>query len=257
MGYQVLATARKAEDVAALQQQGLLAHLLDLDDDNSIEQALAWALEQTKGKLDALFNNGAYGQPGAVEDLSREVLQAQFNTNLFGTHELTRRVLKVMRQQGHGRIIQNSSVLGLITLKYRGAYNASKFALEGLSDTLRQELSGSGIYLSLIEPGPVESHFRDNAYRAFQNNIQTKGSAHEGIYQAVEKRLASSDGPKAPFTLGPEAVLKPLLHALESERPKARYYVTHPTWMFALLRRLLPTSGLDWILNRVSDSEMK
>ena len=160
MGYQVLATARQIEDVARLQQQGLQAHQLDLDDDESIQQALDWALAQTGGTLDALFNNGAYGQPGAVEDLSREVLQAQFNTNLFGTHELTRKVLKIMRQQGHGRIIQNSSVLGLITMKYRGAYNASKFALEGLTDTLRQELSGSRIQISLIEPGPIESRFR-------------------------------------------------------------------------------------------------
>lgn len=258
-GYKVFATARKDEDVSRLQSEGLISCQLDLDDSNSIDQALSWILEQNNGQLDALFNNAAYGQPGAVEDLTRDVLRHQFETNLFGTHELTSKVIDVMRQQGHGRIIQNSSVLGLITLKYRGAYNASKFALEGLTDTLRQELYGSNIYISLIEPGPVESDFRKNAHQAFKDNIQIKGSAHQTVYEAVEKRLAKqqSERKKDPFTLGPESVLKPLIHALESNNPKARYYVTFPTHLFGFLRRILPTSILDWILQKVSDDENK
>ncbi|WP_286238427.1 SDR family oxidoreductase [Neptuniibacter halophilus] len=258
-GFRVFATARNPDDVARLQAQGLNSYPLDLDDPDSIRAALDWVLQQTGGTLDALFNNGAYGQPGAVEDLSRDVLRQQFETNLFGTHELTCEALKVMRHQGYGRIIQNSSVLGLITMKYRGAYNASKFALEGLTDTLRQELAGSDIHISLIEPGPVESAFRDNAYIAFKQNITTQGSAHEAIYQAVERRLAKQkeSGKSDPFTLGPEAVCKPLRHALTSARPKPRYYVTTPTWLLGILRRLLPTRALDWVLLKVSDDENK
>ena len=258
-GYQVFATARKEEDVQKLREQGFLSYQLDLNSTQSIDEALSCVLEETGGTIDALFNNGAYGQPGAVEDLSREVLRNQFETNLFGTHELTCKVIKIMRKQGRGRIIQNSSVLGLITLKYRGAYNASKFALEGLTDTLRQELQGSNIHISLIEPGPVESDFRKNAYQAFKENITTDGSAHQSVYEAVELRLSKqdSDRKKDPFTLGPESVYKPLLHAITSKKPKARYYVTTPTWIFGILRRVLSTRLLDWILVRVSDDENK
>lgn len=256
-GYRVFATARKNEDVEKLINEGLSDALrLDLDCPDSIEQALKTVLERTGGTLDALFNNGAYGIPGAVEDLSRETLRAQFETNLFGWHELTCKVLPVMRQQGHGRIIQNSSVLGLITLKYRGAYNASKFALEGLTDTLRQELDGTGIHVSLIEPGPITSRFRENAYQQFKQHIDTSASAHQSVYEAVERRLATQDTKDGgAFTLGPEAVTRCLVHALESTRPKARYYVTFPTFLFGWLRRFLSTRMLDRILLRVSDRE--
>jgi len=258
-GYLVFATARRQEDVDKLNSEGLLSTTLDLNDEESIDQALNWVLARSNGKIDALFNNGAYGQPGAVEDLSRDTLRMQFETNLFGTHELTCKVLRIMRKQGHGRIIQNSSVLGLITMKYRGAYNASKFALEGLTDTLRQELSGTNISISLIEPGPIESDFRKNAYKAFQRNIDSHSGAHQAVYRSVEKRLSKTEDSrkKDPFTLGPEAVYKALKHALESPKPKTRYYVTFPTWLFAILRRLLPTWALDWILCKVSDDENK
>ncbi|MCV6589958.1 MAG: SDR family oxidoreductase [Marinobacterium sp.] len=255
-GYRVFATARSTSDVTALKNMGLESCQLDLNSSASIQKAVDWVLDQTGGTLYALFNNGAYGQPGAVEDLTRDVLRAQFETNLFGWHELTCKVLPVMRAQGEGRIIQNSSVLGLITLKYRGAYNASKFALEGLTDTLRQELSGSGIEVSLIEPGPIESEFRKNAYAKFLANIDISHSAHRTTYEAVQRRLEKQDiNTRDPFTLGPDAVLKPVLHALESRRPKPRYYVTTPTWIFGYLRRLLSSRMLDRVLNKVSDSE--
>ncbi len=259
LGYRVFACVRKTEDVERLKQQGLKdAYQLDLDSSESIQQAVDWILEQTGGTLDALFNNGAYGQPGAVEDLTRDVLRQQFESNLFGWHELTCKVLPIMRKQGHGRIIQNSSVLGLITLKYRGAYNASKFALEGLTDTLRQELHGTNIHISLIEPGPITSQFRDNAYQQFKANIDQENSAHKATYQAVDRRLAKKEGKsKDPFTLGPEAVTKRLIHALEHKRPKARYYVTFPTYLFGGLRRLLSSSMLDRVLLRVSGDENK
>ncbi|MGB5180475.1 MAG: SDR family oxidoreductase [Gammaproteobacteria bacterium] len=249
-GYRVFATARKARDEQQLEADGFESLQLDLADSDSIATAVDEILERTGGTLDALFNNGAYGQPGAVEDLSRDVLRAQFETNLFGWHELTNRVLPVMRRQGHGRIVQNSSVLGFVALRYRGAYNASKYALEGLSDTLRLELAGTDIHVSLVEPGPVSSRFRENALRAFQENIDPESSVHRDRYLAMEARLKTK-GPVVPFTLPPEAVLKKVIHALESRRPRARYYVTFPTYLFGFMKRLLSTRLLDKLLNKV------
>ena len=249
-GYRVFATARKQEDVAQLIEDGFESVQLDLANSTSIHSAVETILHKTDGKLYALFNNGAYGQTGAVEDLTRDVLHEQFETNFFGTHELTNLVIPVMRRQGEGRIIQNSSVLGFVTLKYRGAYNASKYAMEGLTDTLRMELKGSGIHVSLIEPGPIESHFRKNAYAAYKRNINKNKSYHKAIYELMEQRL-QTEGPVVPFTQGPEAVVKKLIQALESNRPKARYYVTFPTYLFGYLKRLLPVKVLDRILEKI------
>jgi NAD(P)-dependent dehydrogenase (short-subunit alcohol dehydrogenase family) len=249
-GYRVFASARKEADVAALSAAGFTSLPLDLDSSGSIRAAVETVLDRTQGRLYALINNGAYGQPGAVEDLSRAVLRAQFETNLFGTQELTNLVLPAMRAQGEGRIIQMSSILGIVCLAYRGAYNATKFALEALSDTMRLELRDTNIYISLIEPGPVESRFRANAYAAFRRNIDREHSAYREYYARVEKRLEGSR--PLPFTLPPEAVLKKVIHALEARRPKARYGVTFPTHLFAVLRRLLPVRVLDQILSATS-----
>ena len=249
-GYRVFATARQQADVTRLRDLGLESLQLDLDSSTSINTAVDEVLARTNGKLYALFNNGAYGQSGAVEDLRRDVLRAQFETNLFGWHELTCRVLPVMRQQGYGRIIQNSSILGFIALPFRGAYNASKYALEGLTDTLRLELFDTDIHISLIEPGPIESRFRANAFRAYQQNIDKSHSPFQQQYAAMEARL-TKEGPAVPFTLPPEAVLKKVLHALENKRPRERYYVTFPTYLFGTLRRLLSTRSLDRILRKV------
>ncbi len=249
-GYRVFATARKPEDVERLQADGLESLPLDLRDSESIAAAVDEVLTRTRGRLYALFNNGAYGQMGAVEDLSRTVLREQFETNLLGWHELTNRVLPVMRRQGHGRIIHNSSVLGFVALPFRGAYNASKYALEGLADTLRLELRDTDIHVVLVEPGPIISRFRANAYAAFKRNIDTQASVHRDSYLAMEQRL-TKEGPAVPFTLPPEAVLKKVIHALESRQPRARYYVTFPTYLFATLKRLLPHRTLDRILSRV------
>ncbi len=248
-GYRVFATARRQADVTRLQQQGLESLQLDLDDSQSIKQAVEQVLAETNGELYALFNNGAFGQPGAVEDLPRHVLKAQFETNVFGSLELTNLIIPVMRRQGYGRIIQNSSVLGFVAMPYRGAYNASKFALEGLTDTLRLELQGSGVYVSLIEPGPITSKFRSNALAKFNAHIDSEHSFHTEQYAAMLERL-NKPGPAAPFTLPAEAVLKPVLHALEHKRPRARYPVTVPTYLFTYLKRLLPTDLLDRILRK-------
>lgn len=254
-GYRVFASARKSADVDKLSQAGFETVQLDLDNSESIHSAVQWVLTQTNGQLDALFNNGAYGQPGAVEDLTRDALRKQFETNLFGTSELTNLVLKTMRAQGHGRIIQNSSILGFVALPFRGAYNASKFALEGLTDTLRLELKGSNINISLIEPGPIVSAFRQNALQALHQNVDMEQSFHKQGYKNALERLSATDK-QAAFTLGPESVAKRLIHALESKRPKARYYVTFPTYLMGYLKRILPTSWLDMCLLG-SDDEVK
>lgn len=249
-GHNVIATARKPEDVSRLQQEGFTAMQLDLADSNSIQQAVGLAVKLTDGKIDALFNNGAFGQPGAVEDLTRDVLRFQFETNLFGTHELTNLIIPLMRKQGHGRIIYNSSVLGLVAMTYRGAYNASKFALEGLADTLRLELHGTNIHISLIEPGPILSDFRQNSFALYKKNIDPTHSHHKEIYQAMEARL-QKEGAAVPFTLPAQAVTEKVIHALEARQPKMRYYVTFPTYLFAFLKRILPMSWLDTLLRKV------
>lgn len=253
-GYHVIASVRNLQDAQPLETIGIDVIQLDLNDSQSIEQALDETLELTGGRLDALFNNAAFGQPGAVEDLSRQALSEQFETNVLGTQDLTNRVIRIMRQQGHGRIIYNSSVLGLVAMAYRGAYNASKYAIEGLADTLRLELTGSGISVSLIEPGPIESQFRANAMKKYQQHINKQQSPHHAVYEGMEKRL-QKPGPAAPFTLGPDAVTNKLIHALESSRPRARYFVTFPTYLFATLKRLLPGWMLDAVLRKVSKKE--
>lgn len=250
LGWQVIASARRATDVARLQGEGLTAVPLDLDDPASIATGLAAALEYTGGRLDALFNNAAFGQSGAVEDLTRDTLRAQFETNLFGTHDLTRRVLHIMRAQGHGRIIQCSSLLGFVALPFRGAYVASKFALEGLTDALRMELAGTGIHVVLIAPGPILTRFRANAEAAYRRNIDAAASPHRETYRHMEQRLQSA-GPTQPFTLPPEAVLRRLRQALDSPRPRPRYFVTLPSHLLWGLRRVLGSRALDLLLRRI------
>ena len=249
-GHKVIASARKQGDVERLRKKGFLAVHIDLADSTSIQQGFNKALELADNKIDALFNNGAFGQPGAVEDLSRDVLKFQFETNLFGTHELTNLVIPLMRTQGHGRIIYNSSILGLVAMPYRGAYNASKYALEGLADTLRLELHGSNISVSLIEPGPILSNFRTNSYILYNNNIDVEKSFHKNTYIKMEARL-QKEGASVPFTLPAKAVADKVIHAVESARPKIHYYVTFPTYLFAFLKRILPTAWLDSLLKRV------
>jgi len=249
LGYRVLASARKQEDVDRLKQLGFDACQLDLDSSTSIRSAMCWVIDRTEGKLDAVFHNGAYGQAGALEDLSREALRQQFETNLFGWHELNNLILPLMRAQGRGRIIFNSSVLGLVCMPYRGAYNASKFALEAMADTLRLELRGRGIDIILIEPGPIDSRFRYHAREAFLRFIDPTQSVHQQAYQLMEQRL-SKPGLSGRFTLSADAVAEKVVQALAARRPKRRYYVTTPTYLFAFLKRVLPTALLDKILSR-------
>ncbi|WP_070968675.1 SDR family oxidoreductase [Vibrio sonorensis] len=250
-GYKVIASCRKTEDVERLTSEGLTCIQLDLNDSESIRRAVEVTLELTNGELYALFNNGAYGQPGALEDLPVEALKKQFQTNFFGWHELVSLVLPVMRKQGYGRIVQNSSVLGFAAMKYRGAYNASKFALEGWTDTLRLELHDTDIQISLIEPGPIETQFRENAKVAFQTWIEIDRSYHREKYRQQLTRLNAKNSENA-FVLPPESCVTPLVDALESPKPKLRYRVTTPTKVFAILKRLLPSRWLDELLRRAA-----
>lgn len=249
--FHVIASARNPADVERLQALGLDAVQLDLADSASIAAAVSTVHTLCNGKLYGLFNNAGFGLPGAVEDIPREGLRAQFETNVFGPMELINHVLPWMREQQEGRIIQHSSVLGLCAFPFRGAYSGSKFALEGLSDTLRMELKGSGVHVSLIEPGPISSKFRDNAFLAYQRYVDRDKSVFRDKYTAMEARL-KTPGPAAPFTESPDSVYRRVLHSLQSPKPKVRYYVTPPTYAFAILKRLLPFRLLDRVLIKAS-----
>ncbi|MCV3271594.1 SDR family NAD(P)-dependent oxidoreductase [Roseobacter sinensis] len=249
-GWRVFAACRKPEDCERLKGEGFESPHIDYTDEATIEAALAEVLAATGGTLDALFNNGAHGTPGAVEDLPTDALRAIFEANFFGWHHLTRAVIPVMRKQGHGRIIQCSSVLGFVTMPWRGAYNATKFALEGLTDTLRVEMRDTPIHVSLIEPGPVTSNIRQNAIPHFERWIDWRNSVRCAQYETgLIKRLYEERGPDR-FELPATAVLEKLIHACEAPRPQARYYVTTPTHIMGTLRRILPTRALDWVLSR-------
>lgn len=247
IGYRVFATARKADDVSRLENSGFESFILDLADEKTIDQALENILKKTGNKLDYLFNNGAYGQAGALEDLPTSALREQFEANVFGWHYLTSKVIKIMRTQGHGRIVQNSSVLGIVCMPYRGAYNASKYAIEALTDTLRLELADTNIKICLLEPGPINTEFRKNAALKFKQYINWTESVHADNYKIQLERLEKQVTTNK-FTLEPAAVTKCLIHALESKRPKIRYRITFPTQLFSILKRLLSARLLDKLL---------
>jgi NAD(P)-dependent dehydrogenase (short-subunit alcohol dehydrogenase family) len=250
-GWQVFATARKTEDLEALRAEGVTAIYMDYTEPQSIKACVEAVLNHTGGTLDALFNNGAYGQAGAVEDLPTDVLRTQFEANLFGWHDLTCHIIPVMRKQGYGRIIHCSSVLALTGLAFRGAYVASKYALEGLTDTMRLEMHGSNIFISMIEPGPITSQFRENARLNFIKTIDTENSVYRDRYKTRLKAM-ESDAP-GQFELPPEAVYKKLDKALNSANPKPRYMVTVPTYIMNAMRRFLPTRALDAFLRSYGD----
>ncbi|MBF0171098.1 MAG: SDR family NAD(P)-dependent oxidoreductase [Nitrospinae bacterium] len=248
-GYRLFATARKQADVDRLIAEGFESLRLDLADEASVNEAVGRFLDATGGAMHGLFHNGGFGQTGAVEDLPRRAFEEQFAANVFGAAQLTGLLLPAMRRNGHGRIVVNSSVLGLVAMPMRGAYNASKFALEGLFDTLRLELRGSGVQVSIIEPGPIVSRFRENSLARFEAFVDEASSPHAPTYRTMRERLAKP-GPTSRFTLGPETVVAALIDALESDRPKSHYHVTTPTKLFGALRGLLPTRLMDWILTR-------
>lgn len=254
-GHQVIASCRKEDDLRKLSEQGLDAVLLDVNDSSSIKSGFNEALSKTQGRLDVLINNAGYGQAGALEDISRDLLRAQFETNVFGLLELSNFAIPIMRQQGRGRIINLSSILGIISLPFRGAYNASKYAVEGLSDTLRLELSSSGIKVITIEPGPIESHFRDTCLERVVNNIDMQ---HSHFYKQYTSMLATykEDTESSFFMKKTDAVIKKLIHAIEAKHPKTKYPVTIPTHMAIFFKRVLSNTLLDKLLLLASKKEL-
>jgi NAD(P)-dependent dehydrogenase (short-subunit alcohol dehydrogenase family) len=249
-GWRVFATVRRVEDLGPLESDGIEAFLMDYTKPDTIYSLVEQVLSRTGGRLDALFNNGAYGQAGAVEDLPVEALRLQLETNVIGWHDLTRQVIPAMRAQGHGRIVQCSSILGIVPYRWRGAYNASKFALEGLTLTMRMELAGSGIEVSLIEPGPITSRFTANAVAYVERFIDLKGSVHAKEYERQMRRLKGESGP-ARGKLEPDAVYAALKRALTERKPKPHYIVTQPAKQGALLKKLLPAALFYRIIGRL------
>lgn len=249
-GWNVIATARRDDDLAMLRADiGVDAVHVEMSDPASVAACADRALAISGGRIDALFNNAAYGQVGAIEDLPGEALRRQFEVNLFAQHDLTRRIIPVMRRQGHGRIVQCSSVLGLVAAPFRGAYCASKFAMEALSDSMRIELNGSGVHVSLIEPGPIRTRFVEHAMANLLATIDIPASPHRALYEARLERM--KQGGNDAFKLEPEAVAEKLVHAVESARPKMRYYVTKPTYMAAALKRVAPQRTIDWFVQKM------
>ncbi|KPP90542.1 MAG: Short-chain alcohol dehydrogenase of unknown specificity [Rhodobacteraceae bacterium HLUCCA08] len=249
-GWRVFASCRQEADCDRLRAEGFEAPRIDYADEASLETGLAQVLEATGGTLDALYNNGAFGIPGAAEDLPRQALREIFEVNLFGVHDLMRRVVPVMRAQGHGRIVNCSSVLGFVPYKWRAAYVATKYALEGLTDVWRLDMADTPIKVILIEPGPITSRIRENSIPHFERHIDWRASPRRAQYEdSLLKRLYESRGPDR-FELPPSAVTKKLRHALESRRPHPRYYVTVPTWFAGIARRVLTTRASDRLLSR-------
>lgn len=249
-GYRVIATARADEDMIELRDEGFSVLPLELADPVSVQLCAGKALAIAGGALYGLVNNGAFALPGAVEDLSREALRQQFEANVFGTHQLTTLVLPGMIERAEGRVVTVSSVLGLVAMPWRGAYNASKFAIEGLHRTLRMELAGTGVEVALVEPGPIATRFRLNAQRIFEREVDRSRSRHQATYQRLEAERAEPEG-RVRFAVEPAVVGERILHALSAERPRLHYLVTGPTWWLELGRRLLPARWLERILRRI------
>ncbi len=250
-GWQVFASCRKPEDCARLQREGLASPHLDHDDPATIESALAELLEKTGGTLDAIFANGAYGIPGLVEDLPRDALRAIFETNVFGPFDLIRRVIPVMRAQGHGRIVNCSSVLGFVAYPWRAAYIGTKYAMEGMTDTLRHELRGEPIHVSLIEPGLITTKFGENSARNFERWIDWQASARADDYRGTLLKRTGGRNPNARLEVPASDVTAKLIHAVEAPRPRPRYLVTKLAHTSNVLRRILPTRAADWVVARL------
>ena len=245
--HNVAVTVRKSEDKDRLEAMGCFVVLIDLSDTQLIKSMFLKVLAHFNHHVDIVINNAAYGQVGALEDVSVDCLKKQFNVNFFAVHEITQCAIKQMRKQQGGKIVQVSSVLGIVSMKMRGAYNSSKYALEGLCDTLRLELQGTNIHVSLIEPGPIASSFRKNALANFEKTIDIEGSIHSKSYQSQLERLRKV-GPAAKFTLPATACVDKLNRIIKAKRPAPRYYVTFPMHLFGFLKRVLSARLLDRIL---------
>ena len=243
----VYPTARLLEDVEMLKSLGFEdAMQLDVTNPQQIKEVIATVLEK-ESKIDVWFNNAGFGQAGAVEDIRTDVLRQQFETNVFGLHECTRQIIPVMREQGYGKIIQHSSVLGLVSLFGRGAYNATKYAIEGLTDTLRLELADTDIYAVLLNTGPITSNFRKTAVKKLKEHVDIENS----IFRKHYEKSLSGTHKKVPFNEGADAVASVVHHIILTDKPKPRYYITKATYLLGYIKRVLGTSLLDKLLLKI------
>lgn len=249
-GWRVLATARQAVDVERLRGEGFESFVVDYADTGSLEAARDYIVQNCGGRIDALFNNGAFACPGAAEDLPRGALREIFETNVFGLHELTTLIIPLMRAQGFGRVLNCSSVLGVVTAPWRGAYVSTKFALEGLTDTLRVEMADTPIKFILINPGPITSKIRANSIPHFERWIDWKNSPRKAQYETLLHRLYEDNGPDK-YELPARDVGELVLRACDAKSPKARYFITVPAKMASRLKRILPTAMLDRMLAKI------
>ncbi len=246
-GWRVAPTARKPEDLERLRSDGFDPISLDVQSPEAVERAIETATRMFPEGIGALVNNAGFGQPGAIEDITRDELRRQFEVNVIGVHDLTRHLLPAMIGQGYGRIVNIGSILGLYALPFIGAYSASKFALEALTDALRAEMSGTGLGVSLIGPGPIRSSFRDNAASLTDGSVAGRVSRFDALYErgtrTVKEGKAYSRG-----TLAPLAVAKKIEHALTSRRPRGRYSVTTQALICEQALRVMPRSVMQAIL---------
>jgi NAD(P)-dependent dehydrogenase (short-subunit alcohol dehydrogenase family) len=250
-GWHVIATCRKAADVKRMQKEGLSSFQLDYEDQASLDAVVPRLQKLTGGRIDVLFNNGAYAVPCLTEDLPTPALRQIFEANFFGWHDLTRQILPLMFAAGKGRIIHNSSVLGFAAMRARGAYNATKFALEGLTDTMRQEIAGTNIDLILVQPGPIRTRIRQNAHIQFKKWISWKDSRNPDFYtKGLIPRLSVENPEKDLFELMPDAVTRAVWHAATARRPKLRYRITWATKIMAVAKRILSTRLMDRFASR-------
>jgi NAD(P)-dependent dehydrogenase (short-subunit alcohol dehydrogenase family) len=251
-GWRVFAACRQEGDCAVLRAEGFDSPRIDYCDTASIAAGLDAVLAETDGRLDALFNNGAHGLTGAAEDVPTDALRDIFESNVFGWHELTRRVLPVMRAQGHGRILQCGSVLGFTTMRWRAAYAATKHALEALSETMRLELRGTGIHVVLIEPGPIGTAFRRKGVPYFERWIDWQASAHRETYESqLRPRLYDPADTPDMFERDAQAVARQVIRALDARNPHPRYFVTPVAYIGRFLRRVLPDRAVEFLQSRV------
>ena len=250
-GWRVFAACRAKRDSDALaKDHGLETLVIDYTKPNTIASGMAHVLRETDGKLDALFNNGAYGMGGATEDVPVAALREIFECNFFGWHDLTVRAVEAFRANGgRGRIVQCSSILGNVVFPMRMAYSATKFALEAHCDSLRLELADTDIRVVSLAVGPIRTRIREKSRPHFEKHVRPKvqTSAWRTFYE--QKFIPRLYGPyrKDAGELEPEAVTRALLTALNARRPRPRYAVTWPSKLFMFLARVLPCWALDYV----------
>ena len=248
-GWRVFPTARSRTDLDLLRGEGFQPVELDLADSDSVEYAAKEVLELSHGIIGAVVNNAGYGQPGALEDLSRAALRKQFETNVIGTLDFTNRFIPTLRAQKSGRIVIVSSVVGRVVIPFLGAYSASKFALEAIGDGLRMELGPVGVSVSLVEPGPIQTCFRKRVVSEAARGLEMHNSAFAKQYaKELSEPERTYSRPTDVFRKPPEAVARKIVHALESRHPRARYPVTAPAWFGDFAARFFPSRLKDALL---------